>query len=152
MKIRTEGWREVMKDEEEDISSYWMTLTKRKDTGKWKEEALDRTLWRTVFGSGYGPTVRRTAGWMNEYKAGNKQYPVRSKRYVTFPPPNLTTHHCKIDTKCTNVPVVLENGKAGPNAQHRIITFNHKSYRPESVRRLDSFVCSKDRKTFRDLP
>jgi hypothetical protein len=28
---------------------------------KLKEEALDRTLWRTRFGRGYGPVVRRTA-------------------------------------------------------------------------------------------
>jgi hypothetical protein len=28
---------------------------------KLKEEALDRTLWRTRFGSGYGPVVRQTA-------------------------------------------------------------------------------------------
>jgi hypothetical protein len=27
---------------------------------KLKEEALDRTLWRTRFGSGYGPVVRQT--------------------------------------------------------------------------------------------
>jgi hypothetical protein len=25
-----------------------------------KEEALDRTLWRTRFGRGYGPVVRQT--------------------------------------------------------------------------------------------
>jgi hypothetical protein len=31
-----------------------------------KEEALDRTLWRTRFGRGYGPVVRQTAKWMNE--------------------------------------------------------------------------------------
>jgi hypothetical protein len=30
--------------------------------GYWtlNEEALDRTLWRTRFGSGYGPVVRQT--------------------------------------------------------------------------------------------
>jgi hypothetical protein len=33
---------------------------------KFKEEALDRTLWRTCFRSGYGPVVRQTAEWMNE--------------------------------------------------------------------------------------
>ena len=27
---------------------------------KLKEEALDRTLWRTEFGRGYGPVVRQT--------------------------------------------------------------------------------------------
>jgi hypothetical protein len=30
-----------------------------------KEEALDRTLWRTRFGRGYGPVVRQTTEWMN---------------------------------------------------------------------------------------
>jgi hypothetical protein len=33
---------------------------------KLKEEALDRTLWRTRFGRGYGPVVRQTIEWMNE--------------------------------------------------------------------------------------
>jgi hypothetical protein len=28
---------------------------------KLKEEPLDRTLWRTRFGRGYGPVVRQTA-------------------------------------------------------------------------------------------
>jgi hypothetical protein len=31
-----------------------------------KEEALDRTLWRTRFGRGYGPVVRQTAEWMKD--------------------------------------------------------------------------------------
>jgi hypothetical protein len=30
-----------------------------------KEEALDRTQWRTRFGRGYGPEVRQTTEWMN---------------------------------------------------------------------------------------
>jgi hypothetical protein len=29
-----------------------------------KEEALDRTMWRTGFGRGFGPVVRQTAKWM----------------------------------------------------------------------------------------
>jgi hypothetical protein len=35
----------------------------KENTGycKLKEEALDRTLWRTRFGRGYGPVVRQTA-------------------------------------------------------------------------------------------
>ena len=28
---------------------------------KLKEEAIDRTLWRTSFGGGYGPVIRQTA-------------------------------------------------------------------------------------------
>ena len=34
---------------------------------KLKEEALDRTVWRTRFGRGCGHVVRRTAGWMSSY-------------------------------------------------------------------------------------
>jgi hypothetical protein len=34
---------------------------KQKRYWKLKEEALDRTLWRTRFGRGYGPVVRQTA-------------------------------------------------------------------------------------------
>jgi hypothetical protein len=30
------------------------------------EEALDRTLWRTRFGRGYGPVVIQTKEWMND--------------------------------------------------------------------------------------
>jgi hypothetical protein len=33
-----------------------------------KEEALDRILWRTRTGRGYGPVVRQTTEWMNEIK------------------------------------------------------------------------------------
>jgi hypothetical protein len=32
---------------------------------KLKEEALDRNLWRTRFGRGYGPVVRQTTGGIN---------------------------------------------------------------------------------------
>jgi hypothetical protein len=32
-----------------------------------KEEALDRTLWKTRFGRGYGPVVRQITEWMNEW-------------------------------------------------------------------------------------
>jgi len=33
---------------------------------KLKEEALDRTVWRTGFGRGYGPVVRQQYECMNE--------------------------------------------------------------------------------------
>jgi hypothetical protein len=33
---------------------------------KLKEEALDRTLWRTPFGRGYRPVVRQAEEWVNE--------------------------------------------------------------------------------------
>jgi hypothetical protein len=32
-----------------------------------KEEALDRPMWRVCFGRGFGPVVRQTTKWMNEY-------------------------------------------------------------------------------------
>jgi hypothetical protein len=35
-------------------------LKEKKRYWKLKEEALDRTLWRTCFGRGYGPVVRQT--------------------------------------------------------------------------------------------
>jgi hypothetical protein len=36
-------------------------LKEKRGYWKLKEEALNRTLWRTGFGRGYGPVVRRTA-------------------------------------------------------------------------------------------
>jgi len=54
-----------MEDWEEEVSSHWLILRNRESTGKWIEEALDRNLWRTRSGRGYGPAVRRTTEWMN---------------------------------------------------------------------------------------
>jgi hypothetical protein len=34
---------------------------KKRDSWKWKEDALDCTLWGLRFGRGYGPVVRQTA-------------------------------------------------------------------------------------------
>jgi hypothetical protein len=42
--------REQLLNDLKEMTGYW----------KYKEEALDRTLWRTRFGRGYGPIVRRT--------------------------------------------------------------------------------------------
>jgi hypothetical protein len=36
-------------------------LEEKRGYWKLKEEALDRTVWRTRFGTGYGPVVRQTA-------------------------------------------------------------------------------------------
>jgi hypothetical protein len=36
-------------------------LKEKRRCWKFKEEALDCTVWRTRFGSGYGPVVRQTA-------------------------------------------------------------------------------------------
>jgi hypothetical protein len=44
------GRRKQLLDDLMEKRSYW----------KLKDEALDRTLWRTRFGRGYGPVVRQT--------------------------------------------------------------------------------------------
>ena len=36
-------------------------LKEKRGYGNLKEEALDRTVWGTGFGRGYGPVVRQTA-------------------------------------------------------------------------------------------
>jgi len=40
-------------------------LKAMRDYWKFKGEALDRILWKTRIGRGYGPVVRQTAKWMN---------------------------------------------------------------------------------------
>jgi hypothetical protein len=42
--------RKQLLDDVKEKRRYW----------KFKEEALDRTMWRTRFGRGYGPVVRQT--------------------------------------------------------------------------------------------
>jgi hypothetical protein len=39
----------------------------RREYSHLKEEALDCTMWRARFGRGFGPVVRQTAKWMNEW-------------------------------------------------------------------------------------
>jgi hypothetical protein len=39
----------VTRNKKEDVRSYWM-----------KEEALDRNIWRDLFGRGFEPVVRQT--------------------------------------------------------------------------------------------
>ena len=62
---KTEGRTEVTESEEEYVSSYWMALRKRQDTGNWKRKhcitfcgklALER-LW----------TCRKNTEWMSEW-------------------------------------------------------------------------------------
>jgi hypothetical protein len=55
MTERRGGRRKQLLDDLKEKRKYW----------KWKEEALDCTLWRTRFGRGYGPVVRQTAERMN---------------------------------------------------------------------------------------
>jgi hypothetical protein len=40
-------------------------LKERRGYSHFKEEAVDRTMWRARFGRGFGPVVRQTAKWMN---------------------------------------------------------------------------------------
>jgi hypothetical protein len=51
MTERQDRRRKQLLDDLKEKRRYW----------KLKEEALDRTLWRTRFGRGYGPDVRQTA-------------------------------------------------------------------------------------------
>jgi hypothetical protein len=51
---------EVRKDEENDLSSHERVL-------KLNEEVLDRTKWRTRFGTGYWHVVRQIMQWMNKW-------------------------------------------------------------------------------------
>jgi hypothetical protein len=40
-----------------------------------KEEALDRTMWRACFGRRFGPVVRQTTKWVNEWIIVMYHYP-----------------------------------------------------------------------------
>ena len=46
-------------DDLKETTGYW----------KFKEEALDRTVWRTRFGRGFGPVVRQLPDYMASHKA-----------------------------------------------------------------------------------
>jgi hypothetical protein len=41
-------------------SGQWYDLKEKRGYWKLKKETLDRSLWRTRFGRGYGPVVRQT--------------------------------------------------------------------------------------------
>jgi len=56
VKVRRGRKSKQLVDVLQETSVYW----------KLKEEALDRTVWRTGFGRGYGPNVRQTTD-MNIY-------------------------------------------------------------------------------------
>jgi hypothetical protein len=66
-----------------------------------KEGALDRTMWRARFGKGFGPVVRQTTKWINEYLTINQTITINSKcnlqpwwRFPLQVPP-LATHLLK---------------------------------------------------------
>jgi len=56
-------WRE---NEEEAVSSYWMTFKERTRSCKLKEEALDLNMRRICFGRDKGPVVRQTKERINK--------------------------------------------------------------------------------------
>jgi len=58
IKIEVTGRRERRRKQQLDV------LQKKRCYCKWKEEALDRTHWRTRFAKGYGP-VRDTTECIN---------------------------------------------------------------------------------------
>jgi hypothetical protein len=62
---RRGGRRKQLLDNLKENRSYW----------KLKEEALDRTQWRTRFGRGYGSVVRQTTERMNEFRPGDVVFP-----------------------------------------------------------------------------
>jgi hypothetical protein len=61
-------------------------LKERRGYSHLKEEAVDRTMWRTRFGRGFGPVVRQIAKWMNEWYKGisnsNRDIQQTDKRVV----------------------------------------------------------------------
>jgi hypothetical protein len=49
-------------------------LREKRRYWKLKEEALDRTVWRTRFGRGFGPVVRQTTELMNQGNTAHGPY------------------------------------------------------------------------------
>ena len=49
------------------IYHIYSRLKDRRGYSHLKEEALERTMWRHHFGGGFGPVVRQTTEWMNEW-------------------------------------------------------------------------------------
>jgi hypothetical protein len=58
---KLEGRREMMGRRGRRRKQPLDDLKEKRRYCKLKEEALDRTLWRSHFGRGYGPVVRQTA-------------------------------------------------------------------------------------------
>jgi hypothetical protein len=78
--------RKQLLDDLKEKRRYW----------KWKEEALDRTVWRTRFGRGYGPVVRQTTEW-KEYIYIYIYICIWQTSGVSYPHPNKT-HKLHINT------------------------------------------------------
>jgi hypothetical protein len=62
-----ESWKEVTEGRGRKCKQLLNGIMETTGYWKSKDEALDRTLWRTRFGIGYGLLVIQTAEWMNEW-------------------------------------------------------------------------------------
>jgi hypothetical protein len=58
---KLEGRIEITGRRERRCKQLLDDLKEKRRYWKLKEEALDRTMWRTRFGRGYGPVIRQTA-------------------------------------------------------------------------------------------
>jgi hypothetical protein len=79
-------------------------LNNLKETrGYWvlKEEALDRTLWRTCFGSSYGPVTRETTQWNNVIYSVRKKFCCRSCPHVKCESKGVINHGCNCNSPRT---------------------------------------------------
>jgi len=63
--VKKEGRLEVRGRRGRKGKQLYDGLKERRWCCKTKEEALDRTLWITGFGRGYGPIVRQSIEWMD---------------------------------------------------------------------------------------
>ena len=61
---KIEGGVEVTRIQRRRCMELLADFKERRGYSKLKEEALDRTMWRTRFGRGYGTVVRQTTEWM----------------------------------------------------------------------------------------
>jgi hypothetical protein len=75
-------------------------LKEKRRYWKLKDEALDRTLWRTRFGRGYGPVLRQTAEWMNIILMTAHMISdcITVQTYSKLPPVFVSVHH--LPSKC----------------------------------------------------
>jgi hypothetical protein len=55
--------RRGRQDEEEDVSSYWMTLRKRECTGNWKGKHKMAVSAELALEEAMDLSLRQTAGW-----------------------------------------------------------------------------------------
>jgi hypothetical protein len=56
-------WHTLSEDVNLNVSFVWICHM----WWNFKQEALDHTQWRTYFERGYGPVIRHTKQWMNEW-------------------------------------------------------------------------------------